>query len=653
MLTFFLASVTLVLILSNYLYYLSTRSILIHNAEEQNQEVAEEMNSQIVSSEVGTNFVEHLLGNELRMASLVGKYALNPDAAKVTNQQLVSLASEIGVNDITLFQPKNGDIVGVKSSDPKEIGLSTKSWSGWFPAFQKLLKLQKPAPGFGESEPNFWTGPFANATSNPKLVRKWGYFYDGSTNYIIDPFVQDSYIGEFTAANGPSAIAKHIMNSDSAILDITAFNPNTFGKKPIVWHADGNNWVDLKNFPVIFGSYTYKDAGDVRAVDEAYDTKSAVSYQTAVGGRSILKVFIPLEGQSGPYPNYVVGFVTDYNTVIGSVLARELQHSLLISIFLLAIVTLISVFVSKQLVRPLASIREQVERLAGGQFEAVAVRRNDEFGDLAKRVNVMSRNFSEYTNRLLEEVRNERAFGMQYLGVVASGLIHELRNPVSALKTFIELFPSVQALDGKGEEVIHHMKSASDHVNSIVNEFSDFIRKGKMNLGEHSLVGVIEEALALVEGTAKAANVQLSWHRTSQSDIVAMVDRDKIRQVIINLLSNAIDAIGAESDVRNVQVNLHLSNQGDAEIDVVDSGRGIPASEWETIFTPFHSSKKTGFGLGLSLCKFIVLSNGGTLEVAKSGESGTVMRITLPLALEVPDLRTPLTIQGESLPHSL
>src|SRR5579875_485851 len=209
----FLSTVSVILLLSNYLFYLSSQNILVQDANQQNRVLSKEISSQIQISELGKQSIENLVGDELRIAALVAKYALNPDAAKISNQELVQLSHEIGITDITLLQPKNGDIVGVKSSDPKEINLSTKGWSGWFTAFQQLLEHKPVNVGFGESGPNYWSGPIANAASDPKAVDKWGYFYDGSTNYIIDPYVRDTAIKSYEQSTSPMAIVQSILQA--------------------------------------------------------------------------------------------------------------------------------------------------------------------------------------------------------------------------------------------------------------------------------------------------------------------------------------------------------------------------------------------------------------------------------------------------------
>lgn len=629
-LSIFLLSVLCILLLSDYLYYLSSSSILIQSAKNENEILAKEMTSQIATSEQGELFIDDLIGSQLRDASLVAKYALNHNIANVTNAQLAALSKEIGIHDITLFQRRGDDIVGIKSSDPHEIGLSTKKMSGWFTAFQQLLSSKHEATiNFGQSGTNYWTGPWANATSDPTKVDKWGYFDDGTTNYLIDPFVQSSYIIAYQNETGPTAVSKHIMESSPDLLGLTIFNPLAFGNKPIVWSNDGHSWVDFTNLP-LEGTYSYPNTTqDVAMVRAAYKTDSTQSYVATIQNTRVLKTFVPIEVAK---TSYVVGFVTNYD-VIAKTLSTLLNHLLLISIILIFFIVLLSYVVSGYIVRPLERITEHVNQIANIRFDAhLPVDRNDEIGRLAKGVNLMSDSLSQYTRELAQTVRDERGLAVTYLGFIASGLIHELRNPATTVKNLVELMPEVYPLEGKGKELLGHIHLASEHLNSIITEFSDFIKQGKMSPTYVDVLEIAEEAVKHVQNRAATnhVNVLLDIEKASPG-VPAYVDRNKIRQVLINLLSNAIDAVGEQSAERKVTLYVATSNRG-IVMDVIDTGSGIPAKEWEEIFSPFHSSKENGFGLGLSLCRFFVLANGGKLRVKRSGKQGTVMRLSLPIA---------------------
>ena len=131
------------------------------------------------------------IGRELRAASIAAQYALNPDIEKVTNAQLVELKNKLG-SDLTLLKRTKDNIVLYRSSDSKQLNYPTDSWDPWYKAFNQLHQ-KKVSVKWGQSLTNFWTGPFEFSTVQTKVINKWGYYYDGTTNYILDPYI--SYDG--------------------------------------------------------------------------------------------------------------------------------------------------------------------------------------------------------------------------------------------------------------------------------------------------------------------------------------------------------------------------------------------------------------------------------------------------------------------------
>jgi hypothetical protein len=149
--------------------------------------------SAIETGAEGEKIVEDVIGLNLRTASIAAQFKLNPDIDKVDNKELVELKRVLGIDDITLFKKTPDDIVGLKSSDPKEVNVSSKSWANYYKAMDQLFQLQPVNIGIGQTLPHFWSGPMDTSSTNPTQTDKWGYYYDGSTNYIIDPYVHDTF----------------------------------------------------------------------------------------------------------------------------------------------------------------------------------------------------------------------------------------------------------------------------------------------------------------------------------------------------------------------------------------------------------------------------------------------------------------------------
>ncbi|GMA51060.1 hypothetical protein GCM10025857_24170 [Alicyclobacillus contaminans] len=525
----FMICFSVLLFSAGSLYYLTTRHILIHSAVQQNVQLASEVGSQLAEFQQGEQAMDQMISEKLRIAAIAAEFALNPDAAKVSNQELVRLTKQLGVSDITLLQRKGDDIVGVKSSNPQEIGLSTKRMSGWFQAFNELLNQKPVTVGFGDTAPHFWSGPWANATSNPSQIDKWGYYYDGKTNYIIDPFVETSAVSQYATTIGLDHLIQRILSQSSSLLDVTVFNPKTFGKTPIVYHNDGQTWIDFKNLPTLVGSYNYPNMADDERLIQQTVEKNAPQYEVeTLLNQRVLKTFVPI-----PYggATYVVGFVSDYGQVTAG-LSELMRDNLWIMLLLLTIVAIISFFVSGYVVRPLRHITAQVANLADGNRNALALPtfRNDEIGELAHQVSTATKNFNHFVHEVAATIRDERANAMAFLGLVSSALIHELRNPVTTVNNLLELLPRVSGDKAKSEELIGHIRVAGQQLHTIIGQFTEFLRTGKLHPGPCDLVALVAQAVLHMQPAAEREGVHLSFaNRTGEEALWGHMDGEKSR----------------------------------------------------------------------------------------------------------------------------
>lgn len=133
--------VFLILLLNNTFQYVRSKNQLLDYNEKQIALITKEVSFQVENTTQGILYVEDIIARELRTASVAIAKELPPDYHDVTNEQLVKLAEELGVSHITLLAKTNDDIIGVRSSDPDEINMSTKDWGYWYDAFQQLFTL--------------------------------------------------------------------------------------------------------------------------------------------------------------------------------------------------------------------------------------------------------------------------------------------------------------------------------------------------------------------------------------------------------------------------------------------------------------------------------------------------------------------------------
>ncbi|MDP1991992.1 MAG: ATP-binding protein [Syntrophales bacterium] len=233
----------------------------------------------------------------------------------------------------------------------------------------------------------------------------------------------------------------------------------------------------------------------------------------------------------------------------------------------------------------------------------------------------------------LREIRDlqekvHRSERLASLGRLAAGVAHEIRNPLSSIKGFAQYF--VKRFSGQPEEQGYAsvMVREVDRLNRVITELLDFAGPKEPHREPHSLEAVAEQALKLLTPDLEARKVTVAKDYEPGLPAVS-VDRDRISQVFINILLNALESMEAGGEIR-----LSLRRCGPppaVEISVADTGGGIPEGDLEKVFEPFFSRKKKGTGLGLAIVHQIVESHRGDIRVESRPGKGTTFRIRLPL----------------------
>lgn len=232
-----------------------------------------------------------------------------------------------------------------------------------------------------------------------------------------------------------------------------------------------------------------------------------------------------------------------------------------------------------------------------------------------------------------EAARRESEVKSRALSTVS----HEMRNPLSAMLGFTDLLLSGSAgeLNQKQQQYVRHVHKGSEHLLNLVNDYLDLARlmagSIPLNVEDIPVATVVTEVLQMLEPTASQKNVMLRSSGTH--DAVAHVDRLRLRQVLTNLVSNAIAYTPPRGWV-SVEVGHAMAG---VRISVVDSGVGIPADRQHLVFTEFAqirnaSVAKSGTGLGLALTKRFVEAMGGTIRFTSAEDAGTCFDVWLPTA---------------------
>ena len=233
----------------------------------------------------------------------------------------------------------------------------------------------------------------------------------------------------------------------------------------------------------------------------------------------------------------------------------------------------------------------------------------------------------------LREIRDlqekvHRSERLASLGRLAAGVAHEIRNPLSSIKGFAQYF--VKRFSGHNEEQGYAsvMVKEVDRLNRVITDLLDFAGPKEPRREPQSLETIAEQALKLLAPDLEARKVSVV--KDYDPDLPAVsVDRDRISQVFINLLLNALESMEAGGEIR---ISLHRCGPPPAvEASVADTGAGIPESDREKVFEPFFSKKRKGTGLGLAIVHQIVESHRGDIRVESRPGKGTTFRIRLPL----------------------
>ncbi len=243
----------------------------------------------------------------------------------------------------------------------------------------------------------------------------------------------------------------------------------------------------------------------------------------------------------------------------------------------------------------------------------------------------------------LEELKKTHAQILQAdklttLGELTANISHEINNPLTIAAGHSEIIrdylkskdpvSKIPKLLSANDTVLQSL----DRVNQIIKNMKDFLHQSEEQKEYCDLGTLIDAAIEWIQPTAKKANVTIKRQFTDHS--VALVNRIKLEQVVINLIKNSIDAITG-ANIANGEVTISLvKNETDQQtcIDITDNGPGMPDKIKENLFKPFQSTKDSGHGtgLGLSICAKIVESHKGKLELVES-EKGCKFRIKLPL----------------------
>lgn len=736
------------------LSYYSTKENLREDSEAKNLATARQIAIEVDQAHTAAAYVEQLIDEKLYLVSRTIARELSPDIHQVTNKQLQELSAKLGISHISLLVPGKEATTIVKSSNIADLNVQTSDWYLGQADFQKFLKPTIWLELEQDRTPElFWSAPF-EASEESGLEDQRSFYTDDKRNYIIDAYMLHRDLQDYYRISKMDTIVQKSIEANPNILEVTGINPQLFKHisdlSPRLNSQEKSGGYDRALNPITFGTYTYMDPSkDIENVQKAA-LGEYVTYETELHGQHVMKSFIPITSINPPY---VISIVMDYK-IISSVVNEQLINNIAISIVLLELMVISSYLIAGRMIRPIQSILDKVNDVANGNFGArLKVKSKDELGLLSRRINMMARNLSIYTNQLQQTYEENRAmkeylenfinqtsdaihvvdlegrvilanyafqqlFGWQpeqvigkqvtiipeskleeeeevlrllasgehlmaretlrctkddrvfdvsvstsaindehgnciafasitrdvtenkkmeellrrsekltTVGQLAAGVAHEIRNPLTTLRGFLQLQQQKNVLNLNHTDL---MLSELDRINLIVSEFLILAKPQAVHFQRKDVRFILGDVISLLDSQANMVNIHFETFFTQEKCVIEC-EENHLKQVFINISKNAFEAMPSGG---TIQLRIELWDETYVRVQLIDQGHGIPEENISKLGQPFYTDKETGTGLGLMVSQRIIHNHKGTMEITSVVNEGTTVTILLPVSPE-------------------
>lgn len=290
-----------------------------------------------------------------------------------------------------------------------------------------------------------------------------------------------------------------------------------------------------------------------------------------------------------------------------------------------------SAFLAKRITGPLKKLVDGTIRISKGDFsQTIDIRSQDEVGNLAQSFNRMTGELL-HTRKRMEEANRKliQAEKLASIGRISTTIAHEIRNPLTSVKLNIQKLLQEGKLDELEKEHLSISQEGVGQIEKFVKELLSFARVSNLHRERFSIDQIIDESLKTLSESLREKKISLEKTVVPNLPVVR-IDADKMRQVFLNILRNACEAVDEGG-----KISLGLSStqeDGDRKIlvRISDDGIGIPEKDWENIFEPFFTTKSSGIGLGLANARKIVELHQGSIRVVKKRGQGTAFEVQIP-----------------------
>jgi signal transduction histidine kinase len=252
---------------------------------------------------------------------------------------------------------------------------------------------------------------------------------------------------------------------------------------------------------------------------------------------------------------------------------------------------------------------------------------------LGKQAGLAFENAILFKERLRQNERMFRAEQLATMGQFAAGIAHELRNPLTAIRSTVQYLSSEFADDTDQKKLANDILSEVDRLNNIVGNLLSLAQPAESNPEEIDIPQEIKRCLDFIKAKAKTQNVRLQTD--FENDLPKLIfDQAEFRQLLLNVVMNSLQAMpdGGTISIKAKKLTNARHDYNRILIRIEDEGAGIPSDIREKVFEPFFTTKAGGTGLGLAICNSIVRRYNGEIWVEKAKSCGTEIRIELPVS---------------------
>jgi len=294
---------------------------------------------------------------------------------------------------------------------------------------------------------------------------------------------------------------------------------------------------------------------------------------------------------------------------------------LVVSAVVTALVGLAMALYARRVLKPLGQVTLRAEAVARGDLiEREPISTSDEIGELSKTFESMVGAIARANAELLNSER------LATIGKMAAQVTHEVRNPLSSLALNVELLEEQVGNDPESKTLVAAIKGEVDRLTELSERYLSVARRSRPRLEEEDLVEIVQSALTTLQPDLVKHGV--TTQLTAHEPVRCWVDEGQIRQVIINLVRNARDALPPGG---RIEVTISKLSAEQVQLWIDDDGTGLNPDAREHLFEPFFTTKKHGTGLGLAITREIIEAHAGQIRCETRVPTGTRFVITLPL----------------------